>query len=89
MPTFHVRQVVSLEIEVEAEDALTAVSLIDDAFSRADPIGSPNVRLVLSTAQGLIPSARVLDATPQALALLVEHDANRSSESRGRDATTA
>jgi hypothetical protein len=71
VPTFHVRKPVMLEIEIETADGLSATRMIDEAFQRADPLNTPDVRL--RTASSISASARVLDALAQGPALLVEH----------------
>jgi hypothetical protein len=68
MQTFHVAIPVRLDIEVDADDPITAITLIDQAFGRADCLSTPNVRLH----GGL--RARVLDQTPLGPAGIVEHD---------------
>jgi hypothetical protein len=65
LKTFRVRLPVLLDIEVQAVDPLTALETIDIAFTRADPLNTPTVRLVPQTSLAPMPRARVLDARAQ------------------------
>jgi hypothetical protein len=64
MPMFRVNKPVLLDIEVEAEDADGALSAIEEAFKRPDPLSSPKVRIHTHSSLVVV-RARVLDATPQ------------------------
>ena len=65
MNTYRVMVPALLDLEVEAGSAQDALEAVNDAFTRADPLNTPDVRLSVGTSLKPIVRARVLDAVAQ------------------------
>jgi hypothetical protein len=71
MTSYHIELPVLLQLEVEAEDADTAMRFVDAVFKLADPLMRANLRTSPALRRGLFALGHVLDAKAQGPARLI------------------